>query len=248
MNFEAFFKLTYGLYILSSKDGDRFNGHISNTVFQVTAQPPRIAVASHRDNLTSDFIKNSKVFSVSSLQKDNSLDFMGPWGFKSGREIDKFEKVAHKIGKTGVPIVTENCIAWYECEVEEIIEIGTHILFIGKVVDLDVLDKDKEPLTYDHYRYSIKGVSPQNSPTYLGEAKTDHHLEEKVEAIADKTKAKQAAADMKKYRCTICGHIYDPAEGDPPAGIAPGTAFEDIPDDWTCPICGVTKADFIPYD
>jgi rubredoxin len=48
----------------------------------------------------------------------------------------------------------------------------------------------------------------------------------------------------KRYRCTICGHIYDPAEGDPDAGIAPGTAFEDIPNDWCCPDCGATKADF----
>ena len=48
----------------------------------------------------------------------------------------------------------------------------------------------------------------------------------------------------KRYRCTICGHIYDPAEGDPDAGIAPGTAFEDIPADWSCPECGATKADF----
>ena len=49
----------------------------------------------------------------------------------------------------------------------------------------------------------------------------------------------------KKYKCTICGHVYDPAEGDPDSGIPPGTAFEDIPDDWKCPVCGVTKDDFI---
>ena len=52
----------------------------------------------------------------------------------------------------------------------------------------------------------------------------------------------------KKYRCTICGHIYDPVEGDPEAGIAPGTAFDDIPDTWSCPDCGATKADFEPYE
>lgn len=51
---------------------------------------------------------------------------------------------------------------------------------------------------------------------------------------------------MKKYKCTICGHVYDPKPGDPDSGIAPGTAFEDIPDDWVCPICGVGKEDYIP--
>lgn len=49
---------------------------------------------------------------------------------------------------------------------------------------------------------------------------------------------------MKKYRCTVCDWIYDPEVGDPDGGIAPGTAFEDIPDDWSCPLCGVTKEDF----
>ncbi len=48
----------------------------------------------------------------------------------------------------------------------------------------------------------------------------------------------------KRYRCTVCNHIYDPAEGDPDTGIKPGTPFEDLPEDWTCPTCGATKADF----
>ena len=53
---------------------------------------------------------------------------------------------------------------------------------------------------------------------------------------------------MRKYKCTICGFVYDPEEGDPDGGISPGTAFEDIPDTWTCPVCGVRKADFEPVD
>jgi flavin reductase (DIM6/NTAB) family NADH-FMN oxidoreductase RutF/rubredoxin len=248
MNFEAFFKLTYGLYILSSKDEEKLNGHISNTVFQITAEPPRIAVATHRDNLTTEYIQKSGVFSVSALQKDVTLDFLGPWGFKSGRDVNKFKNVAYKTGKTGSPIVTENCIAYYECEVEEKLEVGTHILFIGKVIDLDIIDRAAEPLTYAHYREVIKGVSPENSPTYLSD---DKLKKEKTEKSKEKTEDLGKAQDgekMKRYRCTICGYIYDPAEGDPPAGIAPGTAFEDIPDDWSCPICGVTKADFVPFD
>lgn len=244
MNFEAFFKLTYGLYILSSKDGDRYNGHVSNTVFQVTAEPPRIMVATHGENLTTDFIRKSRVFSVSALQKDVTLEFLGPWGFKSGREIRKFDNIEHKVGKTGAPILTENCIAWYDCEVEQEIEVGTHTLFIGKVVDLDILDEHKEPLTYAWYRDVIKGVSPEHSPTYLSEDKLG------VEPIREEAPVDtdRPSGEMQKYRCTICGHIYDPVEGDPPAGIPPGTPFEDIPDDWTCPVCGVTKDDFIPMD
>ena len=244
MNFEAFFKLTYGLYILSSKDGDRLNGHVSNTVFQVTAEPPRIMVATHRDNLTTDYIRKSRVFAVSALEKDVDLEFLGPWGFKSGKEVSKFDHVDYKTGKTGAPIVTEKCIAWYDCEVEQEIEIGTHVLFIGKVADLDVLDEAKEPLTYAYYRDVIKGVSPEKSPTYLSDEKLDHDEEKDDKPVNEE----KPATAMKKYRCVICGYIYDPVEGDPPAGIPAGTAFEDIPDDWTCPICGVSKSDFIPYD
>ncbi len=53
---------------------------------------------------------------------------------------------------------------------------------------------------------------------------------------------------MKKYQCNICGYIYDPEEGDIDSGIAPGTSFDDIPDDWSCPLCGVTKEDFSAVD
>jgi flavin reductase (DIM6/NTAB) family NADH-FMN oxidoreductase RutF/rubredoxin len=249
MNYEAFFKLTYGLYLLTSRNGDHLNGHVSNTVFQITAEPPRIAIATHADNLTTEFIRTSKVFAVSALQQEVTLDFLGNWGFKSGRDIMKFEKIGHKIGKTGAPIITENCVAWYECEVEQEVHIGTHVLFIGRVVDLDVLAGKELPLTYAYYRDVIKGVSPEKSPTYLRDEKLKPNtLREKSSGTDERRSKTEPAKAMKKYRCTICGHIYDPAEGDPPAGIPPGTAFEDIPAEWTCPICGVTKEDFIPYN
>jgi len=245
MNYEAFFKLTYGLYILSSRDGEKLNGHISNTVFQITSDPPRMAVATHRDNLTTEYIKKSRVFAVSALQQDVTLEFMGPFGFKSGRDINKFENINYKIGKSGAPIVLEKVIAWYDCEVEEIQEFGTHVLFIGRVVDLDTTGNPSPPLTYDHYRYQIKGISPENSPTHIP---IDKEGAKPNPLVKEELKDANAGVELKKYRCTVCGHVYDPAEGDPPAGISPGTAFEDIPDDWTCPICGVTKEDFIPMD
>ncbi|MCK5764364.1 MAG: flavin reductase, partial [Bacteroidales bacterium] len=101
MDIQSFFKLTYGLYIVSSKDGDKLNGHISNTVFQVSAEPARFAVATHKDNLTTEYIRKSKVFSISVLQQDCDLEFLGPWGFKSGRDVDKFKNTNFKTGKSG---------------------------------------------------------------------------------------------------------------------------------------------------
>lgn len=238
MDISAFFKVTYGLYLVCSKDGNNFNGHISNTVFQVTALPPQFVVASHKDNLTTSYIRKSKVFSVSILQQDVTLEFIGPWGFKSGKEIDKFSGINYKTGITGVPIVLEKSVAYLECEVIDEVDTGTHILFIGRVVDSKILDDFHNPLTYSYYREVIKGLSPENAPTYSGDK-----LEKQIFIEPTVTESKP-----KKYQCKVCGYIYDPEEGDPHSGIAPGTAFEDIPDDWTCPICGVTKKDFVRID
>jgi rubredoxin/flavin reductase (DIM6/NTAB) family NADH-FMN oxidoreductase RutF len=238
MNIEAFFKITYGLYFVCSRDGDNFNGHVSNTAFQVTADPPRFVVASHKKNLTTEYIIKSKVFSISILKQDVTLEFLGPWGFKSGRTVDKFKNIAFRKGLTGVPIITEKCLAFIECEVEETIDAGTHMMFIGKVVDSGLFDSTAKPLTYSYYREVVKGVSPENSPTFTGD---------KLEKLVY-SETKKETAGLHKYQCKVCGYIYDPEEGDPHAGIAPGTAFEDIPDDWECPVCGVSKKDFVMID
>jgi flavin reductase (DIM6/NTAB) family NADH-FMN oxidoreductase RutF/rubredoxin len=239
MNPEAFHKISYGLYIVSSQDGPNINGHISNTVFQVTADPPKFIVASHKDNLTTKYINKSKVFSISVLDQETTLEFMGPWGFKSGTEIDKFRLTNYNDGKTGCPIVTDHTIAYIECQVVDQIDTGTHILFVGIVVDADILDDKATPLTYAYYHNVIKGLSPEHSPTFDPELKAEH-----LGHISDI----HAPKEKQRYQCVVCGFIYDPEEGDPDGGIAPGTAFEDIPEDWYCPVCGVSKKDFYPID
>jgi len=238
MDINAFFKVTYGLYIVSSMDGDKYNGHVNNTVFQIAAEPPRFAVASHKDNLTTIYIQRSKTFSVSIMKEAITMDFLGPWGFKSGKEIDKYKDCNYKIGKTGCPIMLDNAIAWIECNVIESIDTGTHILFIGNVADAELLQDDLNPLSYTYYRNVIKGLSPENAPTHVSKVDTPPEKDKSAEK-------ESPASDKSKYKCVICGYLYDPAEGDPSKGIPAGTAFEDLPDDWTCPICGVGKNEFI---
>ncbi len=237
MNQEALFKITYGLYVVSATDGQQMTGHISNTAFQITADPVRFAIASNKDNLTTDFIIKSKAFSISVLEQDVDLNFLGPWGFKSGREISKFDKVQHKIGDLGSPILLEKTVAYFDCKLAETIDTGTHILFIGDVIDMDVVNENATPLTYEYYRSVIKGISPKNAPTYIADHDED-----------DEAKTEKKDTKKQLYQCTVCGLIYDPEEGDPDSGIEPGTAFEDIPDNWTCPVCGVTKDDFKPIN
>lgn len=237
MDITAFFKVTYGLYVVSSHDGNNLNGHVSNTVFQVTADPPRFAIATHKDNLTTRYIEKSRVFSISILQQEVDLEFLGPWGFKPGTEVDKFKGTNYRTGKSGAPVLLDKAIAYIDCRVVDRMDTGTHILYIGEVVDAVILDPDAKPLTYHYYREVIKGLSPENSPTYTGD---------KHEPVSMETPA--AATTPTRYQCSVCGYIYDPEEGDPHAGIPAGTAFEDIPDDWYCPICGVSKKDFYPID
>jgi len=166
INYDAYFKLTYGLYIVSSKFHEKYNGHISNTVFQVSSDPALFAVCSNKDNLTASYILLSRVFSVSVLEQDVDMKFIGHFGFKSGATINKFDSTIYKIGITGAPIVIDKTIAYIECRVINLLDVGTHYLFIGEIADAGVFS-DKVPLTYNYYREVIKGKAPKNAPTYI---------------------------------------------------------------------------------
>ncbi len=224
MNVKALYKLGYGLYVVSSRKGDRLNGQIANTVFQITSEPPTIAVSINKSNLTHEFIKDSRVFVASVLSQDTPLSFIGHFGFKSGRDIDKLEGINYKVGETQAPIVTGNTLAYLEARVIQEIDVGTHTIFIGELAGADVI-KEGEPMTYAYYHQVKRGTTPKTAPVYVEE--------EKVEVIK-----------TPKYRCTVCGYIYEPELGDPDGGIKPGTPFEEIPADWVCPVCGASKNEF----
>lgn len=162
----VFSDLSYGLYIVTSRDGDRLNGQIVNTVIQVTSDPPRVAVIINKKNLTHDYITKSKVFGVSVLDESVDMKFLGPFGFRSGRDIEKFSSVQFKEGVTGCPLVTEHAISLLEAEVFDQIDLGTHTIFVGDAVNSEVI-RDGSPLTYQHYREVLRGKSPPNAPTHI---------------------------------------------------------------------------------
>jgi len=237
MNTEAFFTLTYGLYIVSTQTKKKKNGYVANTVFQVTAEPQQLAISCNKDNFTSQMIAESGFFSVSVLEQNASKEIIGRFGYKSGKDADKFEQTAFFESPEGIPVVTEGCLSWFTCRLVKTTDMGTHLLFVGEVLDGDVVDEHKTPLTYDYYREARHGRSPKNAPTYI-----------KPENKKEKKQPETKTYIGQKWICTVCDHIYDPAEGDPEAGIAPGTPFESLPDDWTCPVCGAEKGDFEPYE
>ena len=233
LNLVAFNKLGCGMYVICSRKDGEFGGQIANTVFQVASQPPTIAVSINKQNLTHEYMHASKVFTVSVLSRDTPLTFIGRFGFKSGRETDKFQGINYKMGVTQAPIVLDHSIAYLEAKVVQEVDVGTHTVFIGEVVACDVI-KESQPMSYDYYHEVKRGVTPKAAPSYIEPAKTS--------AVEPKEGGVPAA--MTKYQCTICGYVYDPAQGDPDSGVKPGTPFESLPDDWVCPVCGAAKDKF----
>ena len=227
MNLKVLRKVSYGMYVVTSFKDDKVNGQIANTVFQITSEPPTIAISINKGNLTHEYIESSKSFAVSILSNDVSIKLIGQFGFKSGRDIDKFEGIKTKTFETKSPVILDSSIGYIEAKVINSLDMGSHTLFIGEIINTDVFNNE-EPMTYAYYHEVKNGKSPKNAPTYINEEKQENKEDNK----------------MKKYVCTVCGYVYDPEKGDPDSGIAPGTEFEDIPDDWVCPVCGVSKSDF----
>ena len=166
LNRKAFENLSYGLYIVTSRNENRLNGQIVNTVIQVTSEPPRVAVIINKKNLTHEYVSKSQLFGVSVLEEAAPLTFFGPFGFRSGRDYDKLSKVQFKQGTTGCPLVTQHTLSILEAKVIEQIDVGSHTVFIGEVVSSEVLKKGN-PLTYRYYRVNLKGKPSQYSPTFV---------------------------------------------------------------------------------
>ena len=168
MDRKALHKITYGLYVVCSRKGNKINGQIANSIFQVTSEPPTIAVSINKLNCTYEYMEDSKVFTISVLSKKTPMTFIGTFGFKCGRNIDKFEGVNHKLGKTKTPIILEYSVASIEAEIINKIDVGTHTIFIGKIIDSEILSNES-PMTYEYYHKVKGGYSPKTAPTYFKE-------------------------------------------------------------------------------
>lgn len=170
INVGAFTKIGCGMYVVCARKGERFNGQIANTVFQLTSQPATIAVSINKTNLTGEYIRESHAFTVSILERDTPLAFIGRWGFRSGRDIDKFEGTRYRIGETKAPVVLDHTLAYLEAKVIQEVDVGTHALFVGQVVACDVIGEG-EPLTYSYYHQVKRGTTPKTAPSYIEPAK-----------------------------------------------------------------------------
>ena len=214
MNDEILTALTYGMFAVGVKDGQKLSACIVNTVFLVSNAPNTIAVAVNHNNYSQECIQKSGIFSVSVLSEDTSGAVIGALGFSSGRDTDKLKNIRYRVLAEGVPVIREDACCWFLCKVVGSAETATHTVFLAEVVAGSESVKGK-PMTYEYYHTVIKGRAPRNAPTYQKES-------EKI------------AVEGESWVCSICGYIYND----------PYVPFEELPDDWVCPICGAPKTAF----
>ena len=181
MDMKAMYKLSYGLFVLTAKRGEKDNGCITNTAIQVTSEPNRISIAVNKANYTHDMVLETGRFNVSIISEKADFDLFKHFGFQSGRDVDKFADFTDCArAENGIFYITKGTNAVISAEVEQCIDLGSHTLFIAKVTDLMVLDAASSA-TYEYYQNNIKP-----KPQAVGTTPTGQTI----------------------WRCRICGYEY----------------------------------------
>ncbi|MCI9670304.1 MAG: flavin reductase [Lawsonibacter sp.] len=205
MDNKVMYSLSYGLFVLSARRGDKDNGCITNTAIQVTTDPNRIVVAINKGNYTHDMVKETGRFTVSILSEEAKFDLFQRFGFQSGRDTDKFAGFESHTGKDadGIPYVTQGTNAWLSCKVVSATDLGTHTLFLADVLDGGVLS-GAPSATYAYYQAHIK----------------------------PKPAAPAAPSEKKRWVCKVCGYVYEgdelPADYICPLCKHPASDFEPL--------------------
>lgn len=176
MNKEGLQKITYGLYLINTKN----SGCIINTLMQITND--KIAVTINKENYTNKMLKKHKKFNITILTENTNMEIIQTFGFTTSKENDKYKNYKTNKDINDIPYIKENMAALIEAEVTDQIDVGTHTIFIAKIVNTKKLS-DEKVMTYDYYHQIKKGLTPPKAPTYQ--------------------KAK------KGYICKICGYIYE---------------------------------------
>lgn len=188
MDKTAFYNLSYGVYLCTSWDEGRPVGCVANSAMQITSSPATLAVSLNHDNYTNKCVRDTGRFAVAVLGEHADPKLIGRFGFSSSKDTDKFAETPYAVrGKMPVP---DDCVCWFSCKVIDTMETATHTVFLGEVLDCEVLKKDA-PMTYAYYHKVLKGKTAANAPTYQPD--------------------QPAAEECGKYVCKICKYEYDGA-------------------------------------
>lgn len=204
MDKKTMYRLTYGLFVLTSAHEGKDSGCIINTAGQVTSEPNRISIAVNKANFTRELVQKSGKFNISILSEDAVFEQFRHFGFQSGRTVDKFASYADcRRSANGLYYITAGTNGYISATVEQEIDLGSHTLFIASVDDMEVLS-DTASATYAYYQASIK-PKPASEP---------------------------AATGKTVWRCRICGYIYEgeelPADFVCPLCKHPASDFEKV--------------------
>lgn len=214
---EALFAISNGLYILSAKEENgRFVGSLIDAVSQVATDPDFLMISCMNGSYTKKVVEETGEFALSVLPQDINPLTVGIFGYQSSRNADKWAAV-DGIEQGGMMYLRQ-ALAKIRCQVTESLEYPSNTVFFAKVVDA-FGSQAGEPLTYKMYRDGFK----DKVMTAFEKYKKQPNLKQKGENVMED----------KKWTCIVCGYVYD---GDVP--------FEDLPEDWVCPLCGVGKDQF----
>lgn len=183
MDNKALFKLSYGVFMLSAKAGEKVNGCISNTCMQVASNPTRVAISVLNSNYTCDLVKESGVFALSILDETTTFETIKYFGFQSGRDVDKMSELILPTDINGVPYLGWQTCAVISCRVLSQTNLGSHTLFVVEVEDAKVIN-EHAPLTYADYQNRVK-------------PKPEKKLEDRK---------------IIGWRCKICKYVYEGSE------------------------------------
>lgn len=181
MDNKAMYKLSYGLFVLTAKVGDKENGCITNTAVQVASEPNTISFAVNKANFTHDMVMETKRANISVISEAADFELFKHFGFQSGRDVDKFADFRDcKYAENGIPYITKGTNAYFSIDVKQTVDLGSHTLFIGVPTAMEVL-ADTASATYAYYQSDIKP-----KPEKVGETGTGQTI----------------------WRCRICGYEY----------------------------------------
>lgn len=183
MDKKALYSLSYGVFMLSAKAGDKVNGCITNTCMQVANSPTRVAISVLNSNYTCDLIKESGYFALTVLDQTVTFETIRYFGFQSGRDVNKFEDLTPPTDQNGIPYLGWQSCAVISCKVVSKEDLGSHTLFIAEVEDAKVLSENA-PLTYADYQSKVK-------------PKPEKKAEDKK---------------IVGWRCKICNYVYNGSE------------------------------------
>ena len=193
---EAMYKLTYGLFVLTTTDGEKQNGCIVNTVSMITDNPKRITVFVNKANYSEELLRKTGVFNVSILTEKTPFDIFRQFGFVSGRDVDKFADKEYPKTENGLYCVAEYSNAVLSAKVVDHYDYDTHTLFVAEVTEAKTLSSEKS-VTYEYYQNNIK-------PKVAGGANA----------------SESATKKPKAWVCKICGYTHEEEEL-PPDFVCP---------------------------